>query len=176
MSVDWRETTFGPDLWPLFAVNATRHCHSSAEWSNTTNYRDCLCNCTSGLEGTSALEISIIIYLVGNSTLIVETGVYVIQIDNCDMQGCQGARASWELNILHIRETELNTLTAVTLKNCLSVWYDKDSSDYSLTSVKCLKGDIKYFKKVMFSHSWLSVELSPSTSPSGKVCHLPSSF
>ena len=63
------ETTFGPHLSPLFAVNATRHCHSSAEWSNTTNYRDCLCNCTSGLEGTSSLEISIIIYLVGNYKL-----------------------------------------------------------------------------------------------------------
>ena len=54
-----------------FPVNATRECYSDGIWAPTTNYNDCLCNSTedcadSGIqEETGALEISIVIYLVG---------------------------------------------------------------------------------------------------------------
>ena len=72
-AVQWREVlrlmyltaSSGMELILLCAVNASRYCNSYGEWSHTTDYGDCLCNCTRDLEGTAALEISIIIYLIG---------------------------------------------------------------------------------------------------------------
>jgi len=51
--------------------NASRPCSPTGEWGPTTDYTDCMCNSTEdchgggGVDETGALEISIIIYLVG---------------------------------------------------------------------------------------------------------------
>ena len=55
----------------LFPDNASRPCSPTGEWGPTTDYTDCMCNSTEDCHGggredeTGALEISIIIYLVG---------------------------------------------------------------------------------------------------------------
>ena len=52
-----------------FPDNASRPCSPTGEWGPTTDYTDCMCNSTEDCHGgrveTGALEISIIIYLVG---------------------------------------------------------------------------------------------------------------
>ena len=54
-----------------FPDNASRPCSPTGEWGPTTDYTDCMCNSTEdchgggGVDETGALEISIIIYLVG---------------------------------------------------------------------------------------------------------------
>ena len=58
------------------SVNATRECQGDGTWGPITYYGDCLCNSTEAclayssnitdMESTPALEISIIIYLIGN--------------------------------------------------------------------------------------------------------------
>ena len=59
----------------IFLVNATRHCYPNGSWAATTNYHDCMCNSTEDCTVTStqeengALEISIIIYLVGKRSV-----------------------------------------------------------------------------------------------------------
>ena len=47
--------------------NASRDCSSGGVWAPTTDYNDCMCNSTEdcSTEVHGALEISIIIYLVG---------------------------------------------------------------------------------------------------------------
>ena len=60
-----------PQSFHNFPDNASRECSPTGEWAPTTDYNDCMCNSTEDCQGggrvdeTGALEISIIIYLVG---------------------------------------------------------------------------------------------------------------
>ena len=48
------------------SVNASRECGSDGSWAPITYYGDCLCNSTEACHDLPpALEISIIIYLIG---------------------------------------------------------------------------------------------------------------
>ena len=55
----------------LISVNATRQCYPNGTWASTTDYNDCLCNSTENClnilqeDETAALDISLMIYLVG---------------------------------------------------------------------------------------------------------------
>ena len=62
------------------SVNASRECYGGGRWAETTNYNHCLCNSTDPAAcaldtaaadtDTPALEISIIIYLIGATILL----------------------------------------------------------------------------------------------------------
>ena len=62
----------------ICSVNASRECHGWGRWAETTNYNHCLCNSTDATTcaldtaadtNTPALEISIIIYLIGETSV-----------------------------------------------------------------------------------------------------------
>ena len=76
----------------ICSVNASRECHGGGRWAETTNYNHCLCNSTdaaacaldtvAGDTDTPALEISIIIYLIGE-TSVHKYSTYPILLHKC---------------------------------------------------------------------------------------------